>query len=143
HTGSIHVLLNVSGIFVLWLLHGDYYRTLSYLGAALFTGVGTTLGLLLFAPDVFWYMGLSGLLHGIFVWGVARDFQAGKPTAWILAAGLVLKLVWEHFYGGDSSIEQLITAPIATEAHLYGSISGALLTGILLMYQGYLPDQLE
>tara|TARA_E500000331_G_scaffold290512_2_gene286557 strand:- start:40 stop:255 length:216 start_codon:yes stop_codon:yes gene_type:complete len=46
----------------------------------------------LYSAALILYAGLSSALHGIFVWGMVRDFEKGDKTAWILLVGLVIKL---------------------------------------------------
>ena len=135
HTSVNHALLNAAGVVVLWLLHGDYYHSTRYLGIIMFTSLGTTLGLLVFNSDLAWYAGLSGALHGIFVWGMVHDFEKGERTAWLLCTGLLIKLSWEYLYGGDPSVALLIGSPVAADAHLYGSASGLLIVLACFAYR--------
>ena len=135
HLSVNHALLNAAGVVVLWLLHGDYYDSARYIGIIMLTSLGTTLGLLVFSSDLAWYAGLSGALHGIFVWGMGRDFEKGKRTAWLLCAGLLIKLSWEYLYGGDPSVALFIGSPVAADAHLYGSASGLLIVLACFAYR--------
>jgi len=127
HVSLSHLLLNLAGVSTLWLLHGDYYSTWRFLFIVLISACGTTIGLLLFFESVTWYVGLSGALHGVFVWGVVRDFEKGRKTAWLLSLGLVIKLGYEMIWGADPSIETLIGSKVVVAAHLCGTISGFLL----------------
>jgi rhomboid family GlyGly-CTERM serine protease len=127
HLSVNHALLNATGVVVLWLLHGDYYDSARYIGIIMLSSLGTTLGLLVFSSDLVWYAGLSGALHGIFVWGMGRDFEHGERTAWLLGAGLLIKLSWEYIYGGDPAVAHLIGSQVVVDAHLYGSASGLLI----------------
>ncbi len=131
HLNAPHLGLNLLGVLFLWLLHGDDYRLSHYLIVALTAGLSVTLGLYAINPALDFYAGLSGVLHGLFVWGVILDFLAKRKTAWLLASGLVAKLVAEVWLGGDSATEMLLGAPVVTQSHLYGTVGG-LAAGLVL-----------
>ncbi|MFT7244600.1 MAG: rhomboid family GlyGly-CTERM serine protease [Candidatus Azotimanducaceae bacterium] len=124
HTNYAHLAMNLGGLFALWLLHGDEYKTQNYLGIALTCGLAITLAIYLLRENITWYVGLSGILHGIFVWGLVKDFEKRRASAWLLAAGLVLKLVIELQTGGSAWVEAMLGARIVVDAHLYGAIAG-------------------
>jgi rhomboid family GlyGly-CTERM serine protease len=129
HLNMAHLVLNASGVGVLWLLHGDYYRLDWYCLCIVVIALGTSLGLFTLSGELAWYAGLSGVLHGLFVIGVGRDMEAGHRIGWLMAIGLTMKLIWESLYGGSPQIEALIEFPVATDAHLYGSLCGAIFVG--------------
>lgn len=135
HLNLVHMLLNAAGICALWLLHGEYYRPTTYIGIIIISGLSVTLGLLILAPHLSGYVGLSGVLHGLFAWGLGKDFESGKWSAWLLTAGLLLKLTAEAIFGADPGISQLIGAPVATEAHLLGATSGGLLAILTFLFR--------
>jgi rhomboid family GlyGly-CTERM serine protease len=133
HTNANHLMLNLGGVILLWALHGDFYRTQSYLVTLLICCVGCSLGILLFSPQLIWYVGLSGALHGLFVWGAVLDIRHGLKTGWLLLIGIVAKLIWEQTQGASQQVINLIEAQVATEAHLYGAISGAIIVAIMVL----------
>lgn len=130
HTNLAHLLLNLTGILLLWIFHQEYYQPLDYLVVFLLCGIATTLGLFVFDSNLVWYVGLSGALHGLFAWGVVRDLISLKPLAWLLASALVAKLGWELAFGDSGMIAELIEAPVVVAAHLNGVVAGAI-TAIL------------
>lgn len=76
--------------------------------------------LLLTAPDLQWYAGLSGLLHGWAAWLLLRR---GGGVATIGALLLAGKLVWEQIApAADAS-----AFPVIHAAHLIGALVGAAL----------------
>jgi rhomboid family GlyGly-CTERM serine protease len=126
HTNGIHVLLNISGILLLWLVHGHYFTFSTYLITNLLLGLIVTLGLTFVSAELGWYGGLSGVLHGLFVIGAGKDMSHRLPTAWLLMAAIWLKIGYEQFAGQSEWIAGLIQANVAVDAHLYGAIGGLL-----------------
>lgn len=128
--GPWHLFLNELGILVLVLLCPERLSMLVWLRRTVFLGLGMSLGLYFFAPDMFWYVGLSGAMHGFFVLGLVP--QAVKKD--IVALGCLVyllgKLGYELYAGAPVSDEYAIGGKVALESHLWGSIS-ALVYGVV------------
>ena len=77
-----------------------------------------------FAKNITLYVGLSGVLHGFFVWGALMDIKHNEKTGYLLLIGVIAKIIHEQIYGASADVEQLIGASVATDAHLYGAIGG-------------------
>ncbi|MEP1446784.1 MAG: rhombosortase [Paraglaciecola sp.] len=127
HTNNVHLLLNLIGLSLLWALHGQYYATLRYLLIFVSLCLGTSAGLYLFSPQMQWYVGLSGVLHGMFILGAYFDIRNKLRSGWILLAGVWLKVMHEQIYGASQDVAKLISANVAIDAHLFGAISGSLI----------------
>ncbi len=127
HTNDFHLWINIFGILVLWLLHGEYMNwsqfALLYIAICSFV----SLGLFVYSDTLMSYVGLSGLLHGIFAWGVILDISNKRKTAYILLLGLVIKLIDEQYSGPSEQLADMISANVAINAHLYGAIAGGIL----------------
>ena len=132
HTNFNHLLLNGAGLILLWALHGEYYRPLSYITLMLIFSLGCTLGIYLFAVQLHWYVGLSGALHGMFIWGAYGDIRNKLVSGWVLFAGVWLKILYEQIEGPSLEVAKLINANVATEAHLFGALSAMLV--ILIVF---------
>ncbi len=128
--GPWHLFLNELGLLVLVLLCPERLSLLVWLRRTLFLFLGMSLGLYFFAPDMHWYVGLSGAMHGFFVLGLVP--QAVKKD--IVALGCVLyllgKLGYELYAGAPVSDEAAIGGKVALESHLWGSVS-ALIYGVV------------
>lgn len=127
HTNGYHVLLNLAGLTLLWALHGEHYRIGLFLKVFLWCSLGTSVGLYLFAEDLIWYAGLSGALHGIFVWGACMDIRQRMTSGWFLLIGVAVKIIYEQVSGSSAEVAALIDAKVAIDAHLFGAISGVFL----------------
>lgn len=126
HTNFNHVLLNVSGIVLIWALHGEYYNTKHYISAVTISLVLVGVGILLFG-DGNNYAGLSGILHTLLVYGAMNDIKKQEKTGWLLLIGIAAKVLYELIVGPAQYTKELIQADVAVEAHLIGCIAGILM----------------
>jgi rhomboid family GlyGly-CTERM serine protease len=131
HTNTIHLLLNALGLTLLWALNGHHYKASHYLIQFFMLCLGTSIGLYLFAEQMQWYVGLSGVLHGLFVIGAYFDIRQKFKTGWLMLIGVWLKVLHEQIYGASEGVAQLIAANVAIDAHLFGTITGCI---IILFY---------
>jgi rhomboid family GlyGly-CTERM serine protease len=132
HSNWTHLLLNVMGIVFIWILHAEHRSPTQYLCHICFLALWTGLGIWLFCPDIAIYTGLSGLLHGVIVWGALKDIQVGMRSGALLFIGIWAKLAWEQIQGPSAQVGELIESRVAIEAHLLGAIGGVVLSLPLL-----------
>jgi rhomboid family GlyGly-CTERM serine protease len=125
HFDARHLALNLAGLALLWWLYVADARPWQWLGVALAAALAVGAGLYLLAPAVHWYLGLSGVLHGL--WGAAAVFawQRWRLEALVTGALLAAKLAAEQWFGPLSgALEPAL--PVITVAHLYGALGGAV-----------------
>jgi membrane associated rhomboid family serine protease len=79
-------------------------------------------------PDLQWYVGASGALHGVMTAGTIAHLRRRDLDGWILAAFIVAKLGLEQYSG---ALPFAGSADTIVDAHLYGAIGGVVL-GLLL-----------
>ncbi len=125
HLDLFHALLN--GLS-LWLIHhlflGDR-RSDAWLPVLLGSMLMVSGGLLCCNPEVGWYVGLSGALHGLFLWGVWTAPRACRlSVAFGLTLLLVIKIVWEQGVGGTLVPGGWFSGAVIVDAHLYGALAG-------------------
>ena len=137
HTNFNHFILNISAVALLWALHGQFYSFINYLVVFIFSAITTTLGVHFYSPEITQYVGLSGVLHGIFIWGALKDIENKDKTGYLLLVGIIGKVLYEQVVGPSKDIAELISATVAIDAHLWGTIGGALigLISILMTYK--------
>ncbi len=128
HLGRPHLLLNLAGwaLLCMLLMPAVSTRTLSIVLAGSVTG--TAAGLLL-TPEVAWYVGFSGALHGVLGGGAVVLLRSRRGLAMGLLLGLASKLAWDVVSGGEGG-GLPAGARVVVEAHLWGS-AGGLLAGVL------------
>lgn len=126
HLGWPHVWLNVAGLALIWLLFGALLSPSVWLFHIAWTSLAVGLGLLCFDPNLSWYVGLSGVLHGLFVAGLLAEYKTQRSFAVLVFAIFSAKLVWEQVYGPLPGSERAAGGNVVVNAHLYGAIGGML-----------------
>ncbi|RZV36978.1 MAG: rhombosortase [Chromatiales bacterium] len=132
HLGWTHMWLNLAGLaVVVWLVGGifSWVRWLLVLGLTVLT---IDLGFWFLYPNLAWYVGLSGVLHGLLVAGLFKGVIERDKESIILLGFVLAKLAWEQFGGGPlPGSEATSGGTVIVNAHLYGTVGGAL-AGTLL-----------
>jgi rhomboid family GlyGly-CTERM serine protease len=90
-------------------------------------------GLWFFHPELQWYVGLSGLLHGILAAGLIATWRPARAEMIALAALLIAKLVWEQTVGPMPGSEGSSGGTVIVDAHLYGTVGGVLMAILILI----------
>ena len=132
HTNEWHLLLNMLGLILLWLLHGDYANTKNLLIQTSVLALCISICLYFFTPKLNAYVGMSGVLHGLFVIGAMIDILLRKKTGYLLLIGIAIKVIDEQISPPDSDLQALIEANVVIDAHLYGVIFGIIVGTFLL-----------
>jgi rhomboid family GlyGly-CTERM serine protease len=129
HGNTQHLLLNVLGLGVIAALFPRAFSLSGWLFVAALSVAVIDVGFVLWEPQLEWYVGLSGVLHGMLAAGaVAWWRHESKAFALALTAILIGKLAWEQWHGALPLSGDM---PVIVDAHLYGAIGGALAAGAL------------
>ncbi len=124
HLGWRHAVLNVLGLVLMWVLFARDYGPRGWL-LILAGAIGAIdLGLWVGDSTVLWYVGSSGMLHGLLAAGTLAHLRRGEPDGVLLALFLIGKLVIEQTHG-PLPFAGSGTA-VVVDAHLYGAIGGLL-----------------
>ncbi len=126
HLGWGHFGLNVAGLWLIVWLYAADRSCLDWLVGLLITGFATSWGVHLFSGDIFWMLGLSGALHGLFVLGAIGLIMAGDGFGWGLLLGVGGKLAFEQFAGEVPFTAAIVGGSVVTDAHLWGSMGGVV-----------------
>lgn len=156
HLNATHLLLNLLGLWLVCeLLWNElpFSHGLGILGAA---AMGISVLLWWRHPELVWYAGLSGVLHGLWAgcalagwWkascnpgsraaALAFSYTSRLKLRWPLARCiclaslclLIVKLVVECRYGASPRTVQALGSPVVTVAHLYGALIGVCYVSI-------------
>ncbi|CAN5156370.1 hypothetical protein BH24PSE2_BH24PSE2_17250 [soil metagenome] len=126
HLNAGHLLLNVGGLGMVWLLFAPDYSVWRWGVAALAGVAAMDLGFWISQPPLAWYVGLSGLLHTLFAAGIVRWIAAGAADGLLIGAIFAAKLLWEQTAGPLPFTESSAGGPVVVDAHLYGAIGGVV-----------------
>ena len=124
HSSAAHLLLNLAGLGLIAGLFPKDYSLGQWLLIMGFSLVFIDLGFVFYEPQLQWYVGFSGVLHGGLAAGaVAWWRHETKALALALSVIFVVKLGWEQVQGAlpfSGDMEVIVAA------HLYGAMGGAL-----------------
>jgi rhomboid family GlyGly-CTERM serine protease len=122
HLDLRHALLNGGGLALMWALFARDYRGRQWALILAAAAVAIDLGLWFRDTDVLWYVGASGVLHGVMAAGTLAALRRGERDGFILAAFIIVKLAYEQSgavlpFAGSA-------LPVVVNAHLYGAVGG-------------------
>ncbi|WP_248679829.1 rhombosortase [Sinimarinibacterium sp. CAU 1509] len=136
HLGWYHLFLNQMGVLVLVLLCPENLSGWAWLRRVVWLSVFMTLCLLAFVPQMHRYVGMSGVIHGLFVLGLLPQVMRRDLIASGCLAYLTAKIAWEFFAGAPVSDEAAIGGHVATESHLYGVVGALAYTAVFRTLRG-------
>jgi rhomboid family GlyGly-CTERM serine protease len=123
HLGFEHALLDMAGLALMWALFARDYPWRGWLLILGLSVLGVDAGLWLLSSTTQWYVGSSGVLHGVLAAGAVAHLRSRQPDGWVLAAFLLGKLVYEQSAG---ALPLTAGGAVIVDAHLYGAVGGAL-----------------
>jgi rhomboid family GlyGly-CTERM serine protease len=123
HLGWYHTLLNLLGLLALLVLCPQRLTSREWVARVGWLALWISVALYVAAPAVDRYVGLSGVLHGLFFLGLVPMARRGDAIAIACLAYLFGKLAWEQFAGTPVSDEHAIGGHVVTLAHLFGTLA--------------------
>ena len=127
HLNAQHLILNISGLVFIYLIFPSAFKSLLWIIALTASAVASAYGIFYYSPETEWLVGLSGALHGLFVYAALRSRAS---IAWLVA--IIIKLVIEQMpslmptNNLTQMTEQFISNPVIVDAHLWGAAGGLL-----------------
>jgi len=138
HLSWSHFALNSAGLLLIWFLIGQSYAFLSWIQIILITVATIDAAFWLLNPELYWYVGMSGLLHGLLVAGIIARLRTLDVETGILMLLLVAKIGYEQFNGPVPGSVATSGGPVVVDAHLYGALGGVL-SALLARIRGERP----
>lgn len=139
HLNLAHYLLNTFAWVLIWTFAFSYMTLSLWVISFLLCALGTGLGMFWFYPELAWYVGLSGVLHGVLCIVLIR-MAVHNPRDWLIylvMAGMLVKVLSEQLYGPTPGTAELVGEPVIVDAHLCGLVSGAIVGAHLLALDLY------
>jgi rhomboid family GlyGly-CTERM serine protease len=137
HGNLRHLSLNVAGLGLVALLFGRDYSVPQWLWILFCSATAIDVGFVFYEPQLEWYVGLSGVLHGTIAAGLIAWWRYENRLLTLLVALLLgLKLLWEQHRGALPLSGDM---PVIVDAHLYGAIGGALAAASIAIWRQRWP----
>lgn len=128
HLNWKHFALNAFALIAIIYVFPKILSFRELLLVLVLCSLSVTIGLWVFKPSIYWYVGLSGALHGLLATLLLLDIAAGKSALNIgLLVALLVKLFWEFRMGPLPGSELTVGGSVVVEAHLFGSLGGLVL----------------
>lgn len=131
HLGWSHLWLNLAGLLLVWLLVGKAFSLRNWWWLIGFCMLGISLGLLWWLPHLAWYVGLSGVLHGMLFAGGGQLALRGEREAMVIIAVMLAKVGWELWQGPLPGSREAAGGEVVFQAHALGCLSGAIYASVL------------
>lgn len=121
-----HLFMNLAGLLFIFFFFGNLLTQKQWLGIMTFSALFISLILLWTQPELRWYVGLSGVLHGLFIAGGMADIKVRPKEAILFLAFIIGKLTYEQLMGPLPGSEESAGGPVLVDAHFYGAIAGLI-----------------
>ena len=131
HLGWSHLLLNAAGLALVSYLVAARFSPARWLAIAVLTVAGIDAGFWWLEPQLEWYVGLSGLLHGLLAAGIVAGLRFRYREAWLLGVLVAAKLLYEQLVGPLPGSAASSGGTVVVAAHLYGALTGAAVGALL------------
>jgi rhomboid family GlyGly-CTERM serine protease len=129
HLGLGHLWPNLAALAIIGLLFEGVFRNSDWARIGAVSAAAIDLGLYVLNPDVSWYVGLSGVLHGCVAAGALALIMRRERLGVVLAVGVAAKLVFEQIVGPVPFTAASVGGPVVVAAHLYGVVGALLAEG--------------
>jgi rhomboid family GlyGly-CTERM serine protease len=126
HLSWPHLAMNLLGLALVWGLFDRHLPTKRWFHVMLFGGFGISLLLLVVDSHLLYYVGLSGVLHAMFIVGCLYDLRTGRWDSKLLLLLIIGKLLWEQWYGPLPGSEKTAGGSVVVDAHLFGALMGLI-----------------
>ncbi len=126
HLNWSHWALNMGGLAIVAFFFSPHASARQWLAVLFVSACVINVGLWWGMPEIRSYVGLSGVLHGLFLYGALREIRFYPASGYVLTMALMAKLAWEFFNGALPGSEDMTGGRVLTEAHLLGAIGGVL-----------------
>ena len=135
HLNNTHLLLNMLGVGLVLMLFDNVLAIWQWFVFLLASAFIISLLIYLNLPQVQAYVGLSGVIHTIYVLGTLQLLNQPKERnfAIILMLMVTLKLLTENVGQGISFTADMIGGRVLYQAHLYGALAGLFLGAIVVV----------
>jgi rhomboid family GlyGly-CTERM serine protease len=126
HLGPSHMIMNVAALGVLAWVFARLLSGTDWWAGCLAAALTIDAGLYFVSTGVAWYVGLSGVLHGVWALACVRAWQGSRPEAIVFTALIAIKLIYEAWQGPVPLTHAVAAGPVVAVAHLYGAAGGAI-----------------
>ncbi len=135
HVGWIHYLLNMLAFACLPYIFPQI-KNKTYFCLLMIIAPLLSLTFYFIYPEIQAYAGLSGVLHGLYIFAaiIYFDQKNERKFALLVIVLVVIKIAWEQKFG-QLGTAKLIGSPVLVQAHLWGVIWASIIAVSYLFYK--------
>lgn len=127
HLSWLHLLMNALGLLLCFYIGGRGFSTAEILAYLPFSLLGTAAALFFCAGDLSWYVGLSGVLHGLLWLSLLRTPHYSNVWRWGVMLMILGKVGWEQSSAyDDMALAEWLGGRVESRAHLAGLLTGMI-----------------
>ncbi len=131
HLGWPHLWLNLAGLVLIFLFFANCVPIPFWWTSFFICALGISVLVYFLNPEIRWYVGLSGVLHGLFVIAGIMNIRIRKWEGIFFSTAILGKVIYEQIAGPLPGSEKAAGGPVLVDAHFYGALIGVVL-GIYL-----------
>jgi rhomboid family GlyGly-CTERM serine protease len=124
HLGWGHFWMNIAGLALVSIFFAHCLRPAAWIASFFICGTAISIAIFALNEDIIWFVGLSGVLHALFVVGGLADIRLRPWEGIIFLSLIAAKVTWEQFMGALPGSEDLAGGTVLTDAHFYGALCG-------------------
>lgn len=126
HLGWAHLARDLAGLCLVWGLFGHRMEERAWVCLVIGCAFAVGGGLLALDPRVTWYVGISGVLFGMFCVGALLEYRTRPLHACALLLGMVAVIAWTLAAGALPGETASLGGNVVPQAHLFGALGGGL-----------------
>lgn len=138
HLGWAHLTRDLAGLLLIWALLSRCLDELEWLAVMLCAAAAVGVGLLAFSPGIAWYVGISGVLFGVFAAGALAERHTRPVYAGLLLLAMAGLIAWQWIAGALPGETIGLGGRVVPQAHLYGASGGAAAVLLLEVRRAWL-----
>jgi len=125
HVNWNHWFLNIMNLYVILFIFHEAWSIKKILLLFFTFSLFITLCIHYCVTDINSYVGMSGILYGLTVYGALWTFPKQKTISFLILSYILIKLIFPKYINSLIGIDEIVHGfYIVTEAHIYGAILG-------------------
>ncbi|MCP4874978.1 MAG: rhombosortase [Gammaproteobacteria bacterium] len=134
HAGWEHLLLNALGLAICVSLANPMWSLKRWALQSLCLALGISILFTLQNPELYRYVGFSGVLFGLYFLAAHDLYARDRLIAVLMGGTIVTKVIIEQYTTLEFSTADIIGAPVIVDAHLYGLLIAIAIALVLATY---------
>ncbi len=127
HLSSNHMFMNMSVYVLSVLIFGSALSLVAWHGALLICALAVGLGLLIFDSNVLVYVGLSGVIYGMILFGLLANIKQNTVIYVLVYVYISYKVMSQQSAAyNPEEMQVFIGGNVIASAHLMGLVAGNL-----------------